>query len=270
MKNIWKNIISILITSLLATSTIYAFTVTVPKLKTGDVVSSAHWNTIAENFEKVKSTFLNKSQITTCSDGEVSKFNGTKFVCTALSSGPSGEFLRSDQTDTMNGNLIIGAWKEILDWNNTSYKLNPSYYSKLKKANIEELCLDGTCLSAWPAEAEPEPKYAIVTYRWWGDPEWCDMAFEGVTDFISKWDEMSYSEAAQCAGDFKTTLNNRWYSVQSISCPSATDRPRVAFCKINFWTSSSSSSSSSSSGWGSTSGWGSGWGSTSGWVIRPY
>lgn len=84
-----KIIGSIVLTSILATTAIYAFTVSVPKLKTGDVVTSTHWNTIADNFENVKSTFLNKSQITTCGTWEVSKFNGTKFVCIADQSGDS-------------------------------------------------------------------------------------------------------------------------------------------------------------------------------------
>lgn len=95
-KTILKTVFSTLLTGVIVTGTVFAFTNTVPYKQDNQVVSAAEWNTIkttidnlknsinfANYFTKAESTnkFIDAGDLTACTNGQVAKMTATGFVC---------------------------------------------------------------------------------------------------------------------------------------------------------------------------------------------
>lgn len=95
-KTILKTVFSTLLTWVIVTGTVFAFTNTVPHKQDNQVVSASEWNTIkttidnlknsinfANYFTKAESTnkFIDAGDLTACTNWQVAKMTATGFVC---------------------------------------------------------------------------------------------------------------------------------------------------------------------------------------------
>ncbi len=137
-KTILKTLFSTLLTWVIVTGTVFAFTNTVPYKQDNQVVSAAEWNTIkttidnlknsvnlSNYFTKAESTnkFIDAGDLTACKTWEVSKMTATGFICVAdqkWSSMPNLPSCTSSQyLTTQNGNFVCktlpaGSWGSSL------------------------------------------------------------------------------------------------------------------------------------------------------------
>lgn len=101
-KTILKTVFSTLLTGVIVTGTVFAFTNTVPYKQDNQVVSAAEWNTIKTTIDNLKNsvnlgnyftknealnTFIDASDLTACKTWEVAKMTLTGFICVADNGG---------------------------------------------------------------------------------------------------------------------------------------------------------------------------------------
>jgi len=225
-KTIFKTVFSTVLTWVVVSSAVFAFTNTVPHQNTNDVVTASEWNTIKTTIDSLKNSinftnyytkqeatnkFIDSTDLTACGSDEVAKMTNSGFICVTSAS-----------------------------------QSNTNSYSKEEIDNL---------LANLPQQDE----LAIIQYSWGWDPEWCDYAYKNLSEFKSKWDEMNESEAISCEKDIENMIKNGWYGTVTVDCPVPRNSWDIAYCKVTQWSSSTGWSSSWSS-WGS--GWGGSWGSS--------
>ncbi len=95
-KTILKTVFSTLLTWVIVTGTVFAFTNTVPYKQDNQIVSAAEWNTIKTTIDSLKNsmnlsnyftkqeaknTFIDAGDLTACKAWEVAKMTATWFIC---------------------------------------------------------------------------------------------------------------------------------------------------------------------------------------------
>lgn len=95
-QTIFKTMFSTLLTGIIVTGTVFAFTNTVPHKQDNQVVSAAEWNTIKTTIDNLQASvnlgnyytkneatnkFIDAGDLTACKTGEVAKMTNTGFIC---------------------------------------------------------------------------------------------------------------------------------------------------------------------------------------------
>jgi len=97
-KTIFKTVFSTVLTWVLVSSAVFAFTNTVPHQNTNDVVTASEWNTIKTTIDSLKNSinftnyytkqeatnkFIDSTDLTACGADEVAKMTDSGFICVA-------------------------------------------------------------------------------------------------------------------------------------------------------------------------------------------
>lgn len=143
-KTILKTVFSTLLTWVIVTGTVFAFTNTVPHKQDNQIVSAAEWNTIkttidnlknsinfANYYTKAESTnkFLDSADLTACANWQVAKMTATGFTCVEDQKGGSSPNLPScwnnQYLTTQGGNFICKTLPS--GWSTTASVQCPPY-----------------------------------------------------------------------------------------------------------------------------------------------